>query len=165
LQAALRSSIATYIRIGKKGEPVLHVGNPNFEIGKVITVRPGEKVALLAHGTILSMALDIAERVRSNVGIQPEVVSFHSVKPLDHDYLQRVFAEFSAVVTIEEHSRLGGFGSAIAEWVIDNLPNQAFKLKRFGLNDEFLHEAAETDHARMVLGLSADEIYSYVVNL
>ena len=120
LRAALRADHPTYLRLGKKGEPKVHADTPaDFAIGKALTVREGRDVCLLATGTILPEALHAADALAA-AGVSAQVVSFHTVKPLDTDRLRDAFAAFRLVATIEEHSVVGGFGSAVAEWLVDN---------------------------------------------
>lgn len=156
LAAALSWDGPVYIRLGKKGEPVVHQSNPDFKIGKAIVVRPGKDVGLLATGIILPSALEAAEKLKAE-GVSAEVVSFHTVKPLDEDYLRQAFGRFKTVVTVEEHSRIGGLGSAVAEWLADQ-PKTKARLARVGTPDEFLHEAGEEEHAREKFGLTSNHI-------
>jgi transketolase len=80
-----------------------------------------------------------------------------SVKPLDKGVLKDALTRFPVVATIEEHSLIGGFGGAVAEWSVDNGPFAA-RLLRMGTADAFPHEAGETDHAREANGLSVAHI-------
>jgi transketolase len=160
VRAALRHDGPVYLRIGKKGEPLVHASEPDFTIGQAIVIQPGRQVAFLANGTMVKVALDAADRLR-RMGRVPEVVSFHTVKPLDERTLARVFDEFDLVVTVEEHSLVGGFGSSVAEWLADSGPRRA-GLMRVGTPDSFLHEVGEQQHARNILGLTADRIFERV---
>ena len=90
-------------------------------------------------------------------GISACVASFHTVKPLDEAYLADAFRRFDMVCTIEEHSRLGGFGASVAEWLSDQ-PRQHATLCRFGTPDLFLHESGEQEHARHVCGITAEQM-------
>ena len=143
----LRHAVArggpTYIRIGKKGEPNVHQHEPIFAIGKAITMQEGSDVCLLSTGTMLPEVITAAESLHRR-GISARVTSFHTVKPLDEEYLQDCFMNYDVVATIEEHSLIGGFGSAVAEWLSDNPPLRG-RLMRFGTADEFFHEAGEQD--------------------
>ncbi len=85
------------------------------------------------------------------------MASFHTVKPLDVDYLADAFRRFAVVATAEEHSLIGGLGAAVAEWLADEGPLPA-ALCRIGTADEFLHEAGELEHARHRFGLTAGQI-------
>jgi len=157
LRAALRADHPTYLRLGKKGEPNVHTEVPaDFSIGKSLTVREGRDVCLLATGTILPEALHAADAL-ANAGVSTQVVSFHSVKPLDTERLCDAFAAFRLVATIEEHSLIGGFGSAVAEWIVDNaITPRAFL--RFGTPDAFFKLAGEQEFAREQLGLTGEQI-------
>jgi transketolase len=129
---------------------------PEFAIGKANVVRAGRGVCFLANGTMVKVALDAADRL-AGLGLSPEVVSFHTIKPLDQVMLERAFAEFDLVVTVEEHSLVGGLGSGVAEWLADTGPYRA-RLLRVGTPDTFLHQAGEQDHARAVFGLTPEVI-------
>lgn len=157
LRAALRSDSPTYIRIGKKGEPVIFPEIPAFEFGAWSRLKQGENVALLAAGNMVPTALEAAEML-GHGGIAPSVYSCASVKPLDESTLHRVFTECDVVATLEEHSRIGGFGSAVAEWLADQPVRYHARLLRFGAADHFLHEAGEQEHARQVYGLTSRAI-------
>jgi transketolase len=89
-------------------------------------------------------------------GVSAEVVSFHTVKPLDADYLQQAAMRFKLLVTIEEHSRIGGLGSAVAEWRMAQPKNVA--QLGFGTDDVFMHEVGSQAYARKKFGLTADNI-------
>ena len=119
-------------------------------------IRDGREVCLLSTGNMLPEALAAAERLERD-GVSTRVASFHTVKPLDTDYLDECFYNFPLVATVEEHSLIGGFGSAVAEWLADR-PRQRATLCRFGTRDEFLHESGEQEHAREHFGLTAEQI-------
>ncbi len=155
LAAAFRQDDPVYIRIGKKGEPVVHKTEPEFTIGKAIQMREGTDVCILAAGTILPVALEAAEMLTLH-GRSASVYSFHTIKPLDEALLAEVFAKFKVVATVEEHSILGGLGGSIAEWKTD--AGAPGRLLRFAAADEFLHETCEQDEAREHFGLTAEAI-------
>ncbi len=161
LEAALKSKNPSYIRIGKKGEPVVHKTQPEFNIGKGIVIREGTEVCLLSAGTVLPVALGAAELLAQK-GHSTQVVSFHTVKPLDLELLAAAFSSFRVVGTVEEHSVLGGLGGSVAEWLSDQPAGQA-RLVRFGTRDEFLHLTCEQDEAREHFGLTAPAIAAEVV--
>jgi transketolase len=153
--AALAGGAPTYLRLGKKGEPEVHSGAPAFEIGRAIELREGRDACLLATGNILPVALEAADLLAGSVSCA--VYSFHTVKPLDEDVLRRAFDDHELVATIEEHSLIGGFGAAVAEWLVDGPPRRA-GLLRVGTRDQFLHEAGDQEHARRWHGLTAEAI-------
>ena len=163
LRASLKQEHPVYIRLGKKGEPVVHKGPlADFAIGKAITIAPGSDVCLLSTGNMLPEAVEAAHQLEKQ-GISAEVVSFHTVKPLDEACLTDVFARFPLVATIEEHSRIGGFGAAVAEWLVDTrvTPRQFI---RFGTPDAFFKKSGEQEFAREALGLSAHQIADKITN-
>ncbi len=146
----------TYIRLGKKGEPILHTGRPDFKIGRAITLREGSEVCILFTGNIGAVALGAANLLDEK-GISVRVESFHTVKPLDETLLARVFADYPLVVTLEEHNRMGGLGGSIAEWRNDHAPDGA-RLERIGTEDRFLHSLGSQNWSREIFGLTAPAV-------
>jgi transketolase len=160
LHAVLKDDSPTYIRIGKKGEPDIHKSLPDLHLGKALVILPGRDIALLCAGNMMAETLKTAELLAAS-GVSAEVVSFHTVKPLDTDYLQHAARRFKMLVTVEEHSRIGGFGGAVAEWRLDQL-NNVVQLS-FGTADEFMHEVGSQAYARKKYGLTADNISAAIL--
>jgi transketolase len=157
LRAAMQQDRPVYIRMGKKGEPVVHKGPiADFRIGKAITMAEGSDVCLLSTGNMLPEAMEAAHRLKDK-GISAEVVSFHTVKPLDEDKLRQAFARFKLVATVEEHSLIGGFGAAVSEWLADTETHYK-KFLRFGTPDAFFKKSGEQEYAREALGLTGHQI-------
>jgi transketolase len=162
LRAVMKQDKPAYIRMGKKGEPKVHKGAiENFAIGKAITVAEGTDVCLLSTGNMLPEAIEAA-KLLAKAGKSARVVSFHTVKPLDEACLTEALNKFKLVVTLEEHSLIGGFGSAVTEWAVDH-GFDTRKLLRVGTPDKFFKEAGEQEHAREKLGLSAHQIADWVI--
>jgi transketolase len=156
IREAMKQNGPVYIRIGKKNEPVVHKETPDFQIGRAITFKPGNEVCIITTGTILPNALKAHELLKEKK-ISARVVHFHTVKPLDLTTLSAVFSQFDLVVTLEEHSLIGGLGSAIAEWYVDNSERKV-KLLRLGTRDEFLYTTISQNEARDYYGLSSEKI-------
>jgi len=156
LRAALGQTNPVYMRIGKKGEPVIHAAPPDLTIGKAIVVREGTDVCILSAGNMLPACLQAADLLATN-GCSAQVVSFHTIKPLDEACLSQSFGKFAVVATVEEHSVLGGLGGSVAEWLSDQ-PASRGRLMRFGTRDEFLHKTCEQESARKIFGLTAENI-------
>ena len=156
LKAVFKQSNPVYMRIGKKGEPVVHTREPELTIGKGIVIREGKQVCLLSAGTMLPVVIKAADLLEQ-YGHSTQVVSFHTIKPLDEGLLEQAFGRFAIVGTVEEHSVLGGLGGSIAEWLADRNGKRA-PLVRFGTRDEFLHETCEQEDARAHFGLTAENI-------
>lgn len=153
---ALRLGAPTYIRLGKKGEPIVHQTEPHFEIGKGIRIREGVDVALLSVGNMLADTVKIAEELRSN-GVSAQVISLHTIKPLDQLLLTSIFLEKKLIVVLEEHALIGGASSAILEWGCDN-GLDIRKLMRFGGPDQFLLACGSQMEARKLVGLTLENI-------
>lgn len=167
MEAILRQDKPVYLRLGKKNEPILHPNPPPFEIGRSICLQTGKDLCLLASGTILDAALKAAKQLQMQ-GLTVEVHSFHTVKPLDTATLERVFADFPLVVTLEEHSLIGGFGSAVAEWWVDRpLKRQSQRgpwprLLRLGSPDVFPHRAVSRNSLWSDWGLLPEQIAAQI---
>jgi transketolase len=163
LRAALQQDHPVYIRMGKKGEPLVHKGPiADFAIGKAIAINGGHDVCLLSTGNMLPEAVEAAHKLNDR-GISAEVVSFHTVKPLDEACLKDVFSRFRLVATLEEHSLIGGFGAAVSEWLADSeTPHRKFV--RFGTPDAFFKKSGEQEYAREVLGLTAHQIAEKILH-
>lgn len=148
-----------YFRIGKKNEPLNYDAVPALEIGKANVLSKGERVALLCTGTALHIGKQVRETLLQR-GINAELVSFHTVKPLDTCYLEQMSA-FSLAVTIEEHSVIGGFGSGVAEWMADS--QRITPLLRCGIPDRFIDQAADPQSARNLIGLTPEVIVESII--
>lgn len=164
VRAALRAALAVdgpvYLRIGKKGEPVVHEKLPNFVIGRALVLRSGSEVCILSTGNMLSISMQTADRLAAS-GISTGVVSFHTVKPLDQEFLLEAFQRHKLIVTVEEHSRLGGLGGGVAEWIADQDRPMA-RLMRIGTADRFLHEAGGQGYARECFGLTPEAMLGQI---
>lgn len=160
LRAALALKKPVYIRLGKKNEPIVHKQEPNLILGKGLIIKEGKQVCLLGCGNILPNVHEAGLSLEKK-GISTQVVSMHTVKPLDSQLLKNVFSRFEIVCTIEEHSLIGGFGSAVAEWVIDNgISVKTFY--RFGIADTFTHKSGNQENARKMNRLTPEDIVARI---
>jgi transketolase len=142
-----------YLRIGKKGEPRVTDPAEAFAPGRWQRLRKGTVASILSCGTILPEAVRAADQLISE-GVPIDLWNCASVKPLDKAALCALPP--GPVLTIEEHSVLGGFGSAVAEFLSENQPGKI--LRRLGIPDAFLHDCGEQEHARQHCGLDAGGI-------
>ncbi|MFM9970254.1 MAG: transketolase family protein [Burkholderiales bacterium] len=156
LRAALAQNGPVYMRIGKKGEPILHKTPPEFKFGKSITLRQGSDVCLIGTGNIVAVTLAAAD-ILAREGVSARVESFHTIKPLDTARLAEVFAAFPVVAVAEEHSKLAGLGGSIAEWRATQ-ENTRARMIAFGAEDVFMHEVGSQEFARAKFGLTAENI-------
>lgn len=104
----------TYLRLGKAGEPKLHAENQHFTLGKAICMRHGMAMTIIATGNMLETGL-LVTNILAAKGIDVRLISMHTIKPIDHEAIIKAAKETPFLVTIEEHSRIGGLGSAVAE--------------------------------------------------
>lgn len=123
-----------YLRFGRLAAPVIN-DNPDykFEIGKGIVLREGTDVTLVATGLMVGYTLEAAEMLEKD-GISAKVINIHTIKPLDEDLIVSAAKETSKVVTIEEHSVIGGLGGAVCEALSEKCP---VPVKRIGVQDEY----------------------------
>jgi transketolase len=140
--AALAVDGPVYLRLGKNGEPALLPEHTPFQIGRATRVRAGADVTIASTGPILASAIGAAELLERD-GIDAEVLHFGTVKPLDAGAVAYALAGTGLIVAVEEHSIIGGLGSAIAEIAAET---GAGRVLRAGFPDQFVHEVGGRDH-------------------
>lgn len=145
-----------YLRLGRAGEPVLHQAKPSFSLGKAIRVREGEDLTLISTGGMLATALEVADLLE-NRGIETRVLSMHTVKPLDEEEVVFAAQETSAILTLEEHSRIGGLGSAVAE-VLAELNGEPVPFQRIALPSGFAYRAGSQEYLKAEYCLDAKAV-------
>lgn len=159
--AALDLKRPTYIRIGKKGEPVVHPQPPVFHLGRGIILQDGTDIALVSVGNVLPLALECSQ-VLNDKGFSTGVVSLHTVKPLDNSLLTDLFNRYRLIAVLEEHGLAGGAGSAILEWGCTQKVDLR-KLRCFAGPDRFLSACGNQDQARAAIGLDVATIVQKLV--
>jgi transketolase len=155
VMAAAARGRPVYLRIGRAGDPVVHRAPPRFEIGQAIVIREGRDCTLISTGNILPVALDAADRLRA-ASVSCGVLNMHTVKPLDVAALHVCSREKTALFTIEEHSRIGGLGSAVAEWCAAH--HMLGPMASFGADDAFASLTGSQSYLRAQNGLSAEHV-------
>lgn len=156
LRDALDSPHPTYMRIGKKGEPLLHSEDARLGIGKAQLLLDGTQLLVIGVGPILGEALKAAEKL-AREGISVAVASLGGIKPLDEPFLTKMANLFPRWLSLEEHGITGGLGSALLEWLSER-DGPVVSLQRLGVPDAFLHELGNQTFTRHQLGLDADGI-------
>jgi transketolase len=162
LTSALLNDGPTYIRLGKAGEPNIQSQQETerWTEDKVQTLREGRDVCLISYGPIMSTVLAVAERLEKE-GISTRVENFHTLKPLDTERLKELVLGYSPIAIIEEHSCVGGLGSAFAEYFLPRCGlNQ---ILHFAVPDMFVAEVGTQEQARERLGLDEDTIFNKVL--
>ncbi len=149
-----------YVRFGREKSPVFTTDKTPFEIGKAIVFREGKDVTIAGCGALLYNALVAAEEL-SKEGIEAEVINSHTVKPLDMETILNSIKKTKAIVTVEEHQIMGGFGSAIAEALSQHFPApQEF----IGVRDRF-GESGESDELIEALGMGVKDIKAAAIKV
>lgn len=151
-----------YFRLGRAGEPVIHKQPIEFKLGKAILARPGQDLTLISTGGLLGLALEAAEALESD-GVQTRVLSMPTVKPLDHEAVLAAARETPVIVTLEEHSILGGLGGAVAEVLAESEEKVLFK--RLGLPSAFADQVGDQQYLRAAYGLSREGVVESIKSL
>lgn len=166
-RAATRAILAhpgpCYIRLGKAGEPEVHEGPIDFELGRAIQVRDGRDVTLISTGSMLKTAVGVARRLAER-GVEARVLSMHTLKPLDAEAVLAAARETAAVVTLEQHSVIGGLGSAVAE-VLAEEPGLKVPFKRIGLPSAFAPRVGSQSYLEEQHGLTEEPVLRQVERL
>ncbi len=152
-----------YARIGRANAPVLYTKEDlkDMKIGKGFTIRDGSDITIIACGTMVDQAVDAWEQL-SKQGISARVIDMHTIKPLDETLVLKCAQQTNAVLTIEEHSVIGGLGGAVSEVIAENRLSVPFK--RMGVQDIFC-ESGEPDELFEKYGLSTPHIVKNVKKL
>ncbi len=142
-----------YIRLGRSKIPVIFDENYKFEIGKGVELKKGNDISLIATGIMVEKALVAAEEL-SKEGISARVINISTIKPIDEDIIIKAAKETKGIVTVEEHSIIGGLGSAVTEVVSENAPTY---VERIGTMDVF-GESGDGNELLEKYGLNAKNI-------
>lgn len=160
IKAACEMDGPCYIRLGRAEVPMLYSEDAVVEIGKGNVLREGKDVSIIATGIMVAEAIDAAEQLKAE-GIDARVIDIHTIKPLDEDIIVRAAKETGKIVTAEEHSVIGGLGSAVAEVVVKKCP---VKMAMVGQNDTF-GESGKPDQLKEKYGMTAADIVKAVKSL
>ncbi len=158
VKAALDHEGPVYIRFGRLAVPVIN-DKPDykFEIGKGVVLREGKDVTLVATGLEVAETMEAAEKLAAD-GIDAKVINIHTIKPLDEELIIAAAKETGKVVTIEEHSVIGGLGSAVCDCLSEKAPTPVLKI---GVNDTFGESGPALELIKKY-GLDAESIYNKV---
>jgi len=152
-----------YARIGRANAPVLYNKEDlkDLKIGKGLVVKDGSDVSIIACGTMVDQAVDAQEKLLKE-GVSVRVVDMHTIKPLDEKLVIKCARETNAILTVEEHSVIGGLGGAVSEVLAEN--GSSTKFKRMGVQDVFC-ESGEPEELFEKYGLSTPHIVKTVKKL
>ena len=158
VKAAIEHDGPVYLRFGRLAVPVINNNNDyKFELGKGVTLKEGTDVTIIATGLCVSETLEAAKMLEAD-GISAKVINIHTIKPLDEELVVAAAKATGKVVTVEEHSVIGGLGSAVCDCLSEKAPTPVMKI---GVNDVF----GESGPALKLIekyGLDAKSIYNKV---
>ena len=158
VKAAYEYEGPVYMRFGRLAVPVINDNEDyKFEIGKGIVLREGKDVTIIATGLEVAETLAAADMLAAD-GIEAKVINIHTIKPLDEELVIAAAKETGKVVTVEEHSVIGGLGSAVADALAEKAPTKMLKI---GVNDTF-GESGPAVALIKKYGLDAESIYKKV---
>lgn len=143
-----------YVRLSRAEMPIIFDDKHEIEIGKGVVVRNGKDITIIANGHMLSRSLEAAGLLSSQ-GIEARVLNIHTVKPLDVSLIRKCAEETGAIVTAEEHSIIGGLGSAVAEALVRECP---VPVEMIGIADKFTETARDLDSLLDHYGMSVEDI-------
>ena len=134
VKAAYEHVGPVYLRFGRLAAPVIN-DNPEykFELGKGVTLREGKDITIVATGLEVSFALEAAQMLEKD-GIDARVINIHTIKPIDEEIIVKAAKETKKIFTVEEHSIIGGLGSAVCDVVCEKQPAPVYKI---GMRDRF----------------------------
>lgn len=159
-KAMLSHKGPVYLRLGKSGEPNVHKTSPSFAIGKGVILEDGKDITLIAASTLLQRASEVSKALEKQ-NLSTRLVSMHTIKPIDKDVTVESAKKTKAIFTIEEHSIIGGLGSAVAEVLAE--AGSPVRFKRIGVPDQFTKVIGSQDYMRKANGLSLEQIVKTIL--
>ncbi len=150
-----------YLRLGKAGEPVIHSNRQTFKLGRGVIIREGRDITLFTTSTFLARGTEVADALKKH-GTTTRLVSMHTLKPLDEDIILESVQKTGAIFTLEEHSVIGGLGSAVAEVLAES--GMSVPFKRLAVADRFTKEIGLQEYMRAANGLSVDLLVQTILN-
>lgn len=158
VEAAILHNGPVYMRFGRLAAPVFNNKETyKFELGKGVKLRDGADISIIATGLMVSEAIKAADILAAE-GINADVINIHTIKPIDKDIITETAAKTGKVLTVEEHSIIGGLGSAVCDVLSETCPTKVVKI---GVNDEFGHSGPAAKLLEQ-FGLCADNIVKTV---
>jgi transketolase len=160
MEATLDWPHPIYIRLGKGGDPIVSRAENGFEIGKAIVMRrsqASDPALLISCGVMTGRALEAADLLEAR-GIPVEVIHVHTVKPLDEKLIMERARKARGVFTIEEHTVIGGLGSAVIDVLVEQIGPRMPLVKKFGLADLFAKNYGSQDDLLEINGLQPHQL-------
>ena len=162
-QAAAEITGPVYIRLSTGGTPDIYERDYEFKPGRGVTLREGKDITIIATGNAVYEALAAVDELKK-LGVSAGLVNIHTIKPIDKDIILKAAGDTGAILTLEEHSTLGGLGSAVAEIISEDYKHPV-KFKRLGLKGVFPEGYGTYQEMKEINGLSKADIVKAVNNL
>ena len=152
-----------YIRIGRSVDPVLYNREISFELGKAICLRNGEDVALMACGVMVKDAVEACNLLEKR-GISAALWSVHTIKPIDEDLIRKCMSRYPFIFTLEEHSAIGGLGSAVGDVMLEHPEDGAACLIKLDFPDTFAPVTGTREYLNGLYGLDATSVANRIAS-
>lgn len=143
----------TYMRFGRLAVPIFNAPDYRFEVGKGVTIKDGKDITIIATGLMVAEAIEAGNALKEQ-GIDARIINIHTIKPIDRELIVKAAKETGKIVTVEEHSVIGGLGSAVANVVTEECPVPVHKI---GVKDCFGHSGPAAALLKQ-FGLCAENI-------
>lgn len=157
MDATLAWNQPIYIRLGKGGDAIVSRATDHFEIGKAILMSEPGQGLFISTGVMTQIALEASELLALE-GLTCGVLHMHTIKPLDNEALSRLLPSVDGIVTLEEHTRIGGLGSSVLEFCNDYIPEQSPKITRIGIPDKFANQYGSQNSLLQYWGITTDSV-------
>lgn len=148
-----------YLRLCRLATPVIYDENQKFEIGKGVQIGDGEEATVIATGVVVSEAIKAMEILKQE-GINIRVIDMHTIKPIDKELIIKCAKETKKIITIEDHSVIGGLGTAVCEVLAEEYPS---KVTRMGVKDTF-GKSGKAEELLKYFKLTAEDIVEEIRN-
>ena len=161
--AAYNHKGPVYLRLATGSSPEVYGSDYDFELGRGVTLKNGSDLAIAATGGILADVMKAAAQLQ-NQGVKARVINIHTIKPIDKEIILKAAAETGAILTVEEHSTIGGLGSAVAEVILEGSQSN-IKFRRLGLDNKFPQGYGSYQEMKDMNGLSRKNIIDQALTL
>lgn len=159
-QASIKHQGPLYIRLGQDKNPLVHKKLPRFKIGQGIIIKQGKNISLIAAGSMLYQASLVLKNLEKK-GLKPNLISLPTIKPLDIQLIKKISQENHVIFTIEDHSQIGGLGSAVADALTEI--NYQGLFKKIALPDQYSPYIGQADYLYQKHHLSSQAITSFIL--
>ncbi len=166
IKESYKNNSPTYIRLSKNNEPLLHknLDDTDYTIGKSIFMKEGKTLAILATGNILEEALNISNKL-DELEIENSLYSFHTIKPIDKEVLEKIFNKYEKIVIMEEHTGIGGlYSSVMEEYGKGKVKNYTVnKILSISIDDKFSHYVGSQENLREYFGIDEKTVINRII--